>query len=138
MKFEDQIRRTIRFWSFRLLVGHEDDIAYPRVDDLQSMAITKAYAPQTIIKLGVIWQSEDPRRGGVTGISKYLSKLVTNCLNDHLRKEIPRTNNLVEADAPVNDEDGEMSDLWAFISDEIPEYQPFLLPELQDELRPGE
>lgn len=140
MKFEDQIRRTIRFWSFRLLVGHEDDVAYPRLEDLQSMAITKAYAPQTIIKLGIIWNSADPQRGGVTGVSKYLSKLVTNCLNDHLRKEIPRTKNLVEGDAPVmEDGDGDgISDLWAFISDEIPEYQSFLLPELQDELKPGE
>lgn len=141
MKFEDQVRRTIRFWSFRLLAGHTDDTAYPRPDDLQSIALTKSYAPQTIIKLGIIWNSEDPQRGGVTGVSKYLSKLVTNCLNDHLRNEIPRTTNLVEGDAPVIDEDGDgdgISDLWAFISDEIPEYQSFLLPELQDELKPGE
>jgi DNA-directed RNA polymerase specialized sigma24 family protein len=136
---EDQIRRTINFWCWRLN-NHR------RADDLAQSCWLRIIRPETWTKLETIWQDSDPELGNIRGLSKYLAAVCASVYNDWCREQNAQSRIPSKLIASLNepifaDPDGPESNetLADTISnDHGGEYQAFVMADLRDGLTPEE
>lgn len=137
-ELETQIQKSIGYWCFKLTWRHRagDDarLFYPWQADLETVCWTKVLKPETTFLLETIWSSPDPNRGGIHGISKFISVLCSNACKDEHRRLSTKSSEIyaLELDSPsvLSDGDGgfkEGGTLAEVLTDETVGETPTLL-----------
>ncbi len=141
INLEDQIRRAVGYWCNKLV---QSQFTYKLPTDfqadLEAMCWLKVLQPKVWDKIREIWFSPDPNRGGVRGVSKFLSVLCTNTYIDEYRKAKwePSLDELANTRASFEKGDEPMTLLDIITHEESEESTPFLFSDLQEMLTPEE
>lgn len=131
--FETHVKRTISFWCNKLTQSartivfdkvKEEPVSVPSPfcpaqDGLESMVWAKVIRPKVQEKLQSIWSDSSPK-GGMKGVSRFLSVICTNTLIDENRKLTLRKAEVTgtSLQTRLEDEDGNRVVLIDLITDD--------------------
>jgi DNA-directed RNA polymerase specialized sigma24 family protein len=138
LTLEKQLLKAVSYWAWRN-THHRDNPFYPTKEDLVGIVWTKILEPETKATIEEIWDHPDPSRGGVSGVSKYVSVVAAHACEDFHRQQSARKSLLcaVSLSDAVTNGDGDkvrVGSLADTITDEIDGFQSFAFSDLEGEM----